>query len=63
MTNAVKLENLIRDNKIVYVVQGKQYIKDKEIIVSDIYRPGLELTGYFALSGLFSLMRTSSASI
>ena len=47
MTNAVKLKNLIRDNKIVHVVHGKQYINDKEIIVSDIYRPGLELTGYF----------------
>ncbi|MBA1394743.1 HPr kinase/phosphorylase, partial [Lactobacillus sp. XV13L] len=33
--------------KIVHVVQGKQYIADKEIVVSDIYRPGLELTGYF----------------
>ena len=47
MTNAVKLSNLIRDNKIVHVVQGKQYINNKEIVVSDIYRPGLELTGYF----------------
>ena len=47
MTNAVKLRNLIRDNKIVHVVQGKQYINNKEIVVSDIYRPGLELTGYF----------------
>lgn len=47
MVNAVKLKNLVRDNKIAYVVQGQQYIDDKEIMVSDIYRPGLELTGYF----------------
>ncbi|WEV71383.1 HPr(Ser) kinase/phosphatase [Lactobacillus sp. ESL0785] len=47
MVKAVKLKNLIRDNKIIRVAQGKQYIDNKEIIVSDIYRPGLELTGYF----------------
>lgn len=47
MANAVKLKNLIRDNKIAYVVKGSQYIDDRAIMVSDIYRPGLELTGYF----------------
>ncbi|RMC40780.1 HPr kinase/phosphorylase [Lactobacillus sp. ESL0236] len=47
MGNAIKLKNLIRDNRIVHVVQGAQYISEKEIVVSDIYRPGLELTGYF----------------
>lgn len=47
MVNAVKLKNLVRDNKIAYVVQGKQYVDNHEIKVSDIYRPGLELTGYF----------------
>ncbi|RMC24989.1 MULTISPECIES: HPr(Ser) kinase/phosphatase [unclassified Lactobacillus] len=47
MANAVKLKDLIQDNKIVHIVHGKQYITGKEIAVSDIYRPGLELTGYF----------------
>ncbi len=47
MVKAVKLKNLVRDNKIAYVVKGQQYVADHEISVSDIYRPGLELTGYF----------------
>ncbi|BDR60247.1 HPr(Ser) kinase/phosphatase [Lactobacillus xylocopicola] len=47
MASAVKLKNLIRDNKIIQVVHGQQYIANQEITVSDIYRPGLELTGYF----------------
>ncbi|WEV39137.1 HPr(Ser) kinase/phosphatase [Lactobacillus sp. ESL0680] len=47
MVNAVKLEKLIRDNKIIHVAHGKQYVANTEITVSDIYRPGLELTGYF----------------
>ncbi|WP_278897838.1 HPr(Ser) kinase/phosphatase [Lactobacillus gallinarum] len=48
MADAVKLSKLIEDNKsILEVYQGHEYIKDDEIYVSDIYRPGLELTGYF----------------
>ena len=48
MADAVKLSKLIQDNKsILHIYQGEEYIKDKEIFVSDIYRPGLELTGYF----------------
>ncbi|MEY8571935.1 HPr(Ser) kinase/phosphatase [Lactobacillus intestinalis] len=47
MVEAVKLKNLIRDNRIVHVYQGEQCVDDKKLSVSDIYRPGLELTGYF----------------
>lgn len=47
MVEAVKLKNLIRDNRIVHVYQGEQCVDDKKLLVSDIYRPGLELTGYF----------------
>lgn len=47
MVEAVKLKNLIRDNRIVHVYQGEQCVDGKKLSVSDIYRPGLELTGYF----------------
>ncbi|MGQ5709296.1 HPr(Ser) kinase/phosphatase [Lactobacillus sp. PSON] len=47
MVEAVQLKKLIRDNKIIYVYQGEHVVDQKEISVSDIYRPGLELTGYF----------------
>ncbi len=48
MVTEVKLAKLIQDNKsILEVYQGAEYVQDSEIYVSDIYRPGLELTGYF----------------
>lgn len=48
MADEVKLRKLIEDNKsIIEVYQGQEYVNDREIYVSDIYRPGLELTGYF----------------
>ncbi|TSO26018.1 HPr(Ser) kinase/phosphatase [Lactobacillus sp. LL6] len=47
MVEAVQLKKLIRDNKIIHVYQGEHVVDEKEISVSDIYRPGLELTGYF----------------
>ena len=48
MADEVRLSKLIQDNQsILEVYQGQEYIKDEEIYVSDIYRPGLELTGYF----------------
>lgn len=47
MAKTVKLRKLINDNKIIHVYRGKQYIMGKEISVCDVYRPGLELTGYF----------------
>lgn len=47
MVEAVQLKKLIRDNRIIHVYQGEDTVDQKEISVSDIYRPGLELTGYF----------------
>lgn len=47
MAESVKLVKLIRDINIIHVYQGQQYVPNKLITVSDIYRPGLELTGYF----------------
>ena len=47
MVESVKLTKLIRDISILHIYEGESYVADKEIKVSDIYRPGLELTGYF----------------
>lgn len=47
MTNGVKLTQLIKDISVIHPYQGENFIADKEVTVSDIYRPGLELTGYF----------------
>lgn len=47
MVEAVKLTKLIRDISIIKVYQGQSQVADKKIVVADIYRPGLELTGYF----------------
>ena len=48
MASEVKLSKLVQDNRsILEIYQGEEYIKDKDVLVSDIYRPGLELTGYF----------------
>lgn len=47
MTNAVKLAKLIRDINVIHIAQGEQFVANKLLTVSDIYRPGLELTGYF----------------
>lgn len=47
MAKAVALAQLIVDNPIIHVKKGANWVKDKKILVSDVYRPGLELTGYF----------------
>ncbi|MBT8923994.1 HPr kinase/phosphorylase [Lactobacillus delbrueckii subsp. bulgaricus] len=47
MTNTVKLTELINDNSNLRVLQGQECVAGKEITVSDVYRPGLELSGYF----------------
>lgn len=47
MAESVKLTKLLRDISVIKVYQGKNVIAEKNISVSDIYRPGLELTGYF----------------
>lgn len=47
MGRSVKLAKLLRDINIIHIYQGTEYVAQKKITVSDIYRPGLELTGYF----------------
>lgn len=47
MTNMVKLTELIKDNCNLRVLQGQECVAGKKIKVSDVYRPGLELSGYF----------------
>ena len=47
MSNAVKLADFLQDNANIRVLQGEEYVFQKKIKVSDIYRPGLELSGYF----------------
>lgn len=47
MTNMVKLTELIKDNSSLRVLQGQECVAGKKIKVSDVYRPGLELSGYF----------------
>lgn len=47
MTNMVKLTELIKDNSNLRVLQGQECVAGKKIKVSDVYRPGLELSGYF----------------
>ncbi|GHN31560.1 HPr kinase/phosphorylase [Lactobacillus delbrueckii] len=47
MTNTVKLTELINDNSSLRVLQGQECVSGKKITVSDVYRPGLELSGYF----------------
>jgi HPr kinase/phosphorylase len=41
---AVTIENLIEDLKLEIIVQGKE---NKEIILSDINRPGLQFSGFY----------------
>ncbi|APG69657.1 HPr kinase/phosphorylase [Lactobacillus delbrueckii subsp. lactis] len=47
MTNTVKLTEFINDNSNLRVLQGQECVSGKKITVSDVYRPGLELSGYF----------------
>ncbi|MCI6271127.1 MAG: HPr(Ser) kinase/phosphatase [Lactobacillus delbrueckii] len=47
MTNTVKLTELINDNSNLRVLQGQECVAGKKVSVSDVYRPGLELSGYF----------------
>lgn len=47
MADKVELTELFEDNNVLHVFQGKELIKNRAVTVSDIYRPGLELTGYF----------------
>lgn len=47
MAKSVNLSQLVHDNPIIKVKAGQQWVKNKQVLVSDVYRPGLELTGYF----------------
>lgn len=47
MADAVTVEELVKNNPTLKVVEGDKFLQDRKIAVSDISRPGLELTGYF----------------
>ena len=44
--NSVSVANLVEAINLT-VYSGEEYLEEKKITTSDIYRPGLELTGYF----------------
>lgn len=44
--NSVSVANLVEVINLT-VYSGEEYLEEKQITTSDIYRPGLELTGYF----------------
>ena len=48
--NSVSVANLVEAINLT-VYSGEEYLEEKQITTSDIYRPGLELTGYFEYSG------------
>ncbi|MFD1440220.1 MULTISPECIES: HPr(Ser) kinase/phosphatase [Lacticaseibacillus] len=46
MADQVSVKQLVKDiNLLVY--SGEPYLAERQVVVSDISRPGLELTGYF----------------
>lgn len=47
MSDMVKISELLHDNPTLIVKQGEDYLEHRVVSVSDISRPGLELTGYF----------------
>lgn len=47
MADAVTVEELVKSNPTLKVVEGDKFLKKHKIAISDISRPGLELTGYF----------------
>ncbi len=46
MADSVTVAQLVTDTKLD-VVSGVDYLNERKVVVSDISRPGLELTGYF----------------
>ncbi|WP_054722147.1 HPr(Ser) kinase/phosphatase [Lacticaseibacillus nasuensis] len=46
MADSVSVKQLVDAAKLT-VVSGAEYLTERKIVVSDISRPGLELTGYF----------------
>lgn len=47
MADAVKVSDLIKNVTSLKVKEGEKFLDDRLISISDISRPGLELTGYF----------------
>jgi len=47
MTVSVKIHELVDAMDDITVVVGEEYL-DREITISDLSRPALELTGYFS---------------
>lgn len=47
MVEPVTVKELVEANPTLKVIEGKDFLAKKTISVSDISRPGLELTGYF----------------
>lgn len=47
MVDAVKVSQLVKDIPALKVIEGKNFLDKRSVSVSDISRPGLELTGYF----------------
>ncbi|MGR3741529.1 HPr(Ser) kinase/phosphatase [Companilactobacillus sp. DQM5] len=46
MDNQVSVRQLVEDNELK-IISGEEFVDSKFITVSDISRPGIELTGYF----------------
>lgn len=46
MENQVSVKQLVEDNELT-VISGEEFLDQKFVTVSDISRPGIELTGYF----------------
>ena len=46
MADQVSVKQLVTDIKLK-VYSGEDYLPERQVVVSDISRPGLELTGYF----------------
>ena len=46
MADAVPVAKLVQETDLK-VFSGKEFMADRTVTVSDISRPGLELTGYF----------------
>lgn len=47
MVDAVRVSQLFKDIPTLKVEEGKEFLESRTVSVSDISRPGLELTGYF----------------
>ena len=46
MADSVTVRQLVKATKLE-VYSGEEYLDQRQVVLSDISRPGLELTGYF----------------